>query len=545
MKKTNLLLILSIMTLSTSALTGCGGKKSGGKDDDPTKANLYIGALDKGIGTTWLDNAARAFEELYQDSEEFQSGRKGVKIHISGSTQYDGNYIARSNLSKDIYFTEGIPYHEVVAKGKFLSLNEVYDADLSRYGETRKIKDKVDQAFLDYLKVGDDYYGIPFYDSFYGLVYDVNLWNERSLYIAKDGSFVNKEGDLSLGSDNKAGTLDDGLPATYEEFASLMYEISQSNMTPYITSTAGMEYTANYLYNVLADHEGMEQMMLNYTFNGVAKDLIDVDSEGNITRLPETTINDDNAYMLTKQEGRYKTLKFCKDVLLKEKEYRVNDPSHTVAQQTFINSKQVSEKPIAMIVEGSWWENEARNAIQTYEKSYGEKTNFAIMPIPFENAEVAAKKNYKHTYLSLSQSFGIISKSTQNAKLACEFMKFLHTDKMLSKFTADTSITRPLNYEISEEDQANLSNYAKSLIDLKKNSDIVYPYSSNQLVINNIDVFNAYHFIWNTRIGGKNGNVFKHPFMYFASQTITNPSAEDYFNGQYEYISSRWPGLVR
>ena len=538
------LLVLLAVPLLTPVLAGCGGEKAG-EDDDPNKANLHIGTLDKGIGTTWLTEAASMFEELYKDSEDFQKGRKGVKVHVTGSTQYDGAYIARSTLNKDIYFTEGIPYIEVAKKGKFLPLTETMNEVLSSYGETRSIKDKIDPAFLDYINVDGELYAIPFYDSFYGLVYDVNLFNEKFLYIGADGRFTNKEGNLSLGADNVAGTLDDGLPSTFDEFKELMYEMRNSNITPFITSTAGIEYTANYLYNFVANLEGREQMMLNMTLNGTATDLINVDNEGKVTPLAPTQINDDNGYMLTKQQGKYHALKFVEDILLSKAENRVNDPSHTVAQQTFVNSKQISEKPIAMIVEGSWWENEARNAISNYEKVYKEKTNFAIMPLPFVDKDFAAARNYKQTCLSLSQSFGVVSKNTQQAKLAREFMKFLHTDKMMSKFTADTSITRPLNYDISEEDQAHLSTYARSLIDLKKNSDIVYPYSSNTIVNNNLDVFNAYHFIWNTRIGGASGNVFKHPFMYFGSSKISDPSAEDYFNGQYEYISSRWKGLVK
>ena len=542
MKSKYVFALLTIAMTSTS-LVGCGGRRVG-EDDDPTRANLHIGTLDKGIGTTWLTEAAAIFEELYKDSEDFQKGRKGVKIHVSGSTQYDGDYIARSTLNKDIYFTEGIPYIEVVKKGKLLPLTDAMNEVLSDYGETRSIKDKIDPSFLDYINVNNDLYAIPFYDSFYGLVYDVNLWDQRSLYLQQGGGFTDKSGELTLGCDNVAGTSDDGLPATFAEFADLMYEMRNSNITPFITSTAGIEYTANYLYNFMANVQGREQTMLNLTLNGTATNLINVDADGKVTKLDSTEIDESNAYMLTKQEGRYQALKFVEDVLLSNASNRFNDSSHTGAQQIFVESKQ-KQKPIAMICEGSWWENEARNAIANYENIYKEKTNFAYMPIPFVNKEHAEARNYRHTYISLSQSFGIVSKNTQQAKLALEFMKFLHTDKMLSKFTADTSITRPLNYEISEEDQANLSTYARSLIELKKNSDIVYPYSSNTIVNNNPDVFNAYHFIWNTRIGGEKGNVFKHPFMYFGSATISNPTAEAYFNGQYEYISSRWKGLVK
>ena len=528
-----------ILATSMVAVTITGCRAHRGEDgDDPTKANITVATLDKGIGTQWLYNAAAEFEELYKDATNFQEGRTGVKIHVSGSTQYDGNYIKNSNLNKDIYFTEGIPYHEVVKDGKLEDITSVVNADLSKYGDSRTIKDKIDEQFMNYLTIDGKVYGVPFYDAFYGMVYDMDLWNERSLYLAKNGSFTNKSGDLSLGTDNIAGTLDDGLPATYAEFAKLVKAIRDRGMRPFINSSNGIEYTANYLYNVFADYEGVYNMNLNLVLNGTAKDLIEVDDNGNITQLPEMAINEDNAYYLKKQAGLYKTLRFLNDILLETKENYRTEATHTQAQSTFVNAKEISD-PVAMIMESSWWENEARSAIDSYEKKYKKRTNYAIMPIPFENAEKAAACGYKHTYLSLSQSFGVVSKSSQNKELAFEFMKFLHSDKMLSKFTRDTSITRPLNYEVSEEDQASLTTYAKSLIDLKKTANVVYPYSNNQLIIDNNDRFNAFNWTWNSRIDGV---LYRHPWMYFVT---SNPSVKAYFDGQFTYFRDSWSSLVR
>ena len=192
-----------ILATSMVAVTITGCRAHRGEDgDDPTKANITVATLDKGIGTQWLYNAAAEFEELYKDATNFQEGRTGVKIHVSGSTQYDGNYIKNSNLNKDIYFTEGIPYHEVVKDGKLEDITSVVNADLSKYGDSRTIKDKIDEQFMNYLTIDGKVYGVPFYDAFYGMVYDMDLWNERSLYLAKNGSFTNKSGDLSLGTDN-------------------------------------------------------------------------------------------------------------------------------------------------------------------------------------------------------------------------------------------------------------------------------------------------------------------------------------------------------
>ena len=531
--KNKYLLLTSVGALAMLiGATGCKGRKRNTSQWDPTKTHITVATLDKGIGTAWLTNAARAFEEKYKDATQFEAGKTGVEVAIIGSTSYDGAYVQNQALNEDIYFTEGIPYRELSREGKFLDMTETVNEKLTSFGEERSIMDKIDSTLADYLTVDGKVYGIPFYDSFYGMVYDMDLWNDEKLYLAKDGKFVAKSGDLSLGTDNQAGTLDDGLPATYEEFDKLLKKMLDKGIIPFIASEKGIEYTANYLFNVLADYEGAENMKLTLTLNGTASDLVEVgwNGTGDIPTYSKAITNK-NGYELQRQVGRYKTLKFFNDVILSSPDNynKQLEVSHISAQSSFIEGKQVG-KPIGMIIEGSWWENEAKSAFASYEKNYGARSNYAIMPIPFENAEKAAACNYKHTALSLSQSFGIISNSSQNKPLALEFMKFLHTDKMLSEFTRDTSITRPLNYEINADDQAKLTTYAKSLIDLKKNADVVYPYSTNQLQLDHNDIFGAFNWVWHTNIGG---NEYRHPWMYFT--TVTNPSPLAYFDGQYTY----------
>ena len=543
MSKKKYLLVMSIggLALLLSA-TGCKGRKRNSSEFDSTKAHISVATLDKGIGTAWLTNAAKEFEELYKDATGFEEGKTGVEVAVVGSTSYDGAYIQNQALNEDIYFTEGIPYRELSREGKFLEITDIVNEKLTDYGEDKTIMDKIDGTLADYITVNNKVYGVPFYDSFYGMVYDMDLWNEESLYLSKDGKFVKKNGDLSLGTDNVAGTLDDGLPATYDEFDKLMKKMLDKQIIPFIASEKGIEYTANYLFNIFADYEGVDNMKLTLTMTGTANDLVEKgwDGTGEVP-LESKDITEDKGYELQRQVGRYKTLKFFNDVIISSPENynKQLEVSHISAQSSFIEGKQLG-KPIGMIIEGSWWENEAKSAFASYEKNYGTRSNYAIMPIPFENAEKAAACNYKHTYLSLSQSFGIISKSSQNQKLAKEFMKFLHTDKMLSKFTRDTSITRPLNYQITAEDQTKLTTYAKSLINLKETANVFYPYSTNQLQLDNNSVFGAFNWVWHTTIKGTD---YRHPWMYFT--TVDHPSTLAYFNGQYDYYSGIWSSLQR
>ena len=535
--KNKVLIYSLVATFAAASLIGCG--KKAGSQDDPNKANLHVRTLNKGIGIKWLQNAAKMFEELYAESEDFQPGRIGVKIHVDGDTALDGDYLNNNPLNDDVYFTEAVDYRDLVAKRKLLNITDAMSEDLSYYDdpEGTTILSKIDDTMLDYLNVNGGYYGVPFYDSFYGLVYNVTLFNEEQLYLSDTGDFVGIDDEhISKGSDNIAGTPDDGLPATYEEFGLLLSELRTRGITGFATASNAKEYVADYLHNVYADFEGVENMVMNLTLSGTATDLINtVDNDGNITYYGSTAITESNGYMLTRQEGRYQALNFLKKVLMKSNNnYRFLTTHHKV-QSTFVQSRNTSH-PVAMIVEGSWWENEAAAVIEQQEKRTGERDDYAIMPIPFASAEKAEACGYKHTYLSKSQSFGMVSSNTKQVKLAKEFMKFIHSDKMLSKFTADTSITRPLNYQVTEEDQEKLSTYAKSLIYLKGHSNIVYPYSSLPKEVNNPSLFKHYYFAWKATVDGE---PYNHPWDYF--RNVGSGTVKKYFDGVYDYFFTKWP----
>ena len=538
-----LLVLVPMLAVVGVAATGCRKKTASG--DDPTKANLHIRTLNKGIGIKWLENAAEAFEKLYADSTDFQEGRTGVKITVIGDTSCDGNYLNNNVLNDDIYFTEQVEYRDLINKGKLLDITDVLNADLSNYGDPagRTILSKLDSTMENYMNYNGKYYGVPFYDSFYGFVYDVTLWKENGLYLSTDPGepFVNFDDPrISLGCDGVAGTPDDGLPATYDEFGALVQELVNIGVTPFITAQNTKEYIADYLFNVAAHEEGVDNMKMNINLAGTATDLVDTTDDGGntVTMRGATEINVENGYMLTRQIGRLNALKFLKnEMMITNGSYRLVD-THTTAQREFVQKNNSGGRPdVGMIVEGSWWENEASAVIASEAKKSGAR-EFAIMPIPFSTAAKVEASNHRHTYLSLSQSFGIVSSSCSNQKLAKEFMKFVHSDKMLSKFTADTSITRPLNYEVTAEDQSKLSTYAKSLIYLKQNSDIVYPYSSLPIQVNNPSYFKHHRFMWKSTVDDV---PYSHPWDYFRSSGTT--TVKKYFDGQYDYFQSSWSTL--
>ena len=531
------LLMASLMATSTVVtVAGCSGEVIDNTSNDP-RASITVATWDGGVGYAWLEQAAREFEEIYKDSTNFEEGKVGVVINVDADRKYTGTGIENTTLDKDIYFTEGINYYRLLNTGKIADLTSIMTTPLE---DGTKIIDKVEDNYAEFLKTDDGkYYAIPFYDSFYSFAYDKTLWAQKGYYFDAFGEFTKDTSILGLGPDGMTGvvdgidyTMDDGLPETYAQFNRLLEKMRRDSVTPFVWSEAGQEYLANYLYTHWASNEGYEQMMLNINFEGTANSLVNVAADGTVTNLPEEEISFKNGYMLQKQNGKYDALRFMGEILCATAENYEKRTNHIDAQSAFVKNGIEHDKPIGMIVEGSWWENEAEGAFKSLSNNDKQRHDYGILPTPRvdENSPTGQR-----TWLSLSSSYGFVSSSSKNKDLALEFMRYLHTDKQLSAFTAETHMTRALEYDVLEQDQAALTTYAKSIIDIKKNGKVIYPYSSLANVVNNDAMFTAYTWAWQTEIEGKD---YKNPFLYF--NQVDGASAVSYFNGLYTNFSSKW-----
>lgn len=545
--KTKLIALLLTLFLLLSLFTACGVGvvKSSTEAPDATgdvqgsinyenATQLSVATWDGGLGSKWLEDAARRFEVLNQD-KSFADGQTGCHISISASRSFDGSSMAFTPLTHDIYFVEAVDYYAMTNNNQMACLTDIMTKPLSDYGEERSILEKIPEALQDFLLAEDgNYYAIPFYETFYSFAYDLDLWDAKSFYFAKDGGWTNASGSLSDGPDGKSGTDDDGMPATYADFAVLVDHIKEEGVTPFICAANATDYIANFLYEYYANYEGADQMQLNYTFDGTANDLIFVSEDGSVTTLPAEEISWDNGYELQRQAGRYYALQFARDILAPEDNYKISD-THINAQKSFVRGGIVNDQPIAMILEGSWWENEAKAGFEELADGSYERHNYAVMPKPHATEE---KIGQTPCWLGASSSYGFVANNTQNLELALAFMEFLHTDEELSHFTAEVNMTRPLDYPITEEDSAKLTTYCKSVLALKESGDVIYPYTNREEVLDNPLQFGSFAWAWMTSV---DGYEYRNPWLYFSE--VDGASAEDYFSSQEVYFENRWDGF--
>ena len=525
MKKNAILLASSL--IAVTALVGCGRQSSSDEPVDSTKAQLTINTYDGGIGTKWLENAARRFSELNAERTDFEPGKVGVQIHIDKARYAD---ISTQDLNRDIYFTEGLDYYVMGNKDKFADITDVLTQE-NPNDNNKTILEKIDVNLRNYMNRDGKYYAVPFYDGIYGLVYNKGLFAQNEYYLTNDGERTGDPDEFGTGPNGIAGDWDDGLPKTYEEFGTMMSWMRDDNITPFIycSDSQMSKYTYRMLTSYWSDDEGYDQINLNYTLSGTANNIVtNIATDGTVT-TEAVEISTSNGYRLSKQQGLYNALRFARDYLVgkTDQNYKAGS-SVDIAQKLFIGRN--GNVNAGMLIEGTWWENEARSSIESAKK-YGD-TNYGLMAIPKSDA---SKVGQDATFMNLNRSFGFINKRSDHMKVAKEFFAFLHTDAELEAFTQETNMTRALKYTVRDEIKQNLSTYAQDLVAIKESEHvkIFSPYSSLKFQIDNSGFFSTESYPWKTNSYSDN------PITKF----IDSPelSAKDYFDDHAEYIQRNWP----
>ena len=330
------------------------------------------------------------------------------------------------------------------------------------------------------------------------------------------GFIINKDDPKSAGPDGETGTYDDGLPATYDEFFRLCsYIDSMGDMATIWTGSYRSEYLGYLLRSLAVDYEGLTQTLLNYTFNGTAENLVEsISDDGTVIKREATPISNRNGYELYTSAGRYYALDFLHRLIFNDEGrytgyFYTNSftggMSQTEAQDLYLTSIYENER-IAMLFDGIWWENEAQDTFR--DMSAGDSSmsrtsrRFGFMPIPkaTEN-EVGDVNTMMDTLYSMAFINSNCVDDPVTYDLAQKFLMFANTQQSLEEFTMITSAPKGLNYEISEENLQEMSYFGRSVWNVYKNSDIVYPLSTNPLYLNNQSSF-EYASTFRTSVNG-------------------------------------------
>lgn len=543
MKKT-LTKVMAVLCAATACMpfAAC---TTGGVKIDKTKTQLYISNFNGGVGHNWLDAHIQRFQDDYAEVE-FTPGKKGVQIlvsnHKKGMSEIGGKM---AKAKEEIYFLEGVNYHDEIAQGRFLDITELVTTPLKEYGETESIEDKLYPSQQEFYKVNDKYYGLPHAQSPTLITYDADLFDQKKLFMGENGEFNKKSTDtgLSKGVDNLPGTYDDGLPATYEEFFKLCSTMKKRGVDPIIWSGMYEWYTTRFAKQLRADFDGQEATVA-YTFNGTMSHVVDtIDSKGNITYKnpgnPENplTITEQNGYEVLSSASYYYTFKFLEEMYnggYYSKHSINGNVTHGDAHAYFLKSRFNSETDIAMLVEGLYWVNEARPAFKSmasYQGASLQERNLKVMPLPKATKEQVGEQT---TIVDSLNQLAFISAYIDEDKkeLATTFLRYCTTQASLEEFLTTTGLTRNFKVDYSNI-YDELSPYSKSVVDMLGSCNYIMPASNSPIIQKHYDAFVKSYEIGTTK--------YAEPINAIRAKV----SAVDFFNQfRGKYDANSWKSLL-
>lgn len=512
--------VLTVLLAMLFCLPTVACKKESDREVDETKTQFYIGNYDGGVGRTWIETLGAKFEEEYAETE-FEPGKKGVQIwYTHNKDEYKSGTLLTTiqNQQQDIYFLDSIVYSDFVSQGRLLDITDAVTEPNQLDGGV-SIESKMEETRRDLYKWSDGkYYAVPFMDHVLGIVYDVDLFEEENLY------------NSGLGPNGKTGVIDgvdysydDGLPRTWDEFKQLMNTMKQKGITPFTWCGSDAGYRTDLLNEIWAKYEGVDNYALNSTFDG------EYTFEGD-SAPTQITIN--NGYLLQGQTGKKVALTAVKDILSDSANYSragfYASQKHTEAQDEYLLSvrRPNGTNQIAMLIEGSWWENEARGTfddMEVYGKKYGYgQRRFGLMPLP----NFAGGSTDNVVYMGRGTSAVVVNAKTTKPALSKQFLQYVHTNESLAFFNEHTGVTRPYTYTMTQEQKNNMTYFGRSLRDfLDGAAQRVYYQLPTAVRTGKSAYFNDWG--WKATVSG--AQIYSDPFLAFYDNK--NLTVDEYCQG--------------
>ena len=476
-------IILSLCISLT--MVACGGD-GGGEKIDTDKTQLYVNVYDCGIGREFAENLKAEYEKQHSD----------IQIILSSTDlDSDGLRIMGSDTSIDVAFAPNFIINDFVNVKNGTCDYFADITDILTEGGANSIASKMYKDEKAYHNVGTvespRYFSLPWYVSYFGTIYDVDLFEEYHFYNL-DGyaglDCIPDTEDDCWGPDGKEGTYDDGLPATWEDMKTLFDVMAEFEILPF-TWTSYEGYVPAWLEALWGSYEGSNNYSLLSTFEG--KYVSSVNKSGYVSRDDgnfELAVSLSNGYEMAYQNGKIAALtvaKYIVDNQLYSQKARNSSQKHTMAQDEYLQSvvmQEYGQKRIAFLLEGNWWENEAKPVFKDVAAIYGNQyafgqRKFAYFPFPkfIGSSDIPDQVNtatvLHGSVLSSQTNVCVVNKSSKNLAIAKDFVKFAYSDVSNAAFTTDTGVLRPFDYELSDSQKAKLTYYQRSVYDLARESD--------------------------------------------------------------------------
>lgn len=554
------LLAGTLMSVSMLGLVGC--RLENPEDDfDPDKTQLFVRNYNGGVGDKWLTEVVERFEAKYSGYE--LNGKTGVQVILASDKSCGGKTLGGtiSGEAHEVYFTQQVNYEEFVANGLVRDITDLVTAQNPEDGN-KTILDKFYDSSKETLSVNGKYYAIPHYEWYAGISYDAYMFESEKLYfadtIAADGTrdfYTNKKTQTkSCGPDGKYNTYDDGLPSSYQEFYKMLDKVKMKGYAM-VFSGEQTHYSQMLPITLYENYTGVDGVNVNLNFDSNGKELEVIKSfTGNTPNITKEVISEANGnqHLINNQAGIYYGLELTAKIFSNPAYYYPDSASGSfnfvTAQEAFLESGLSGDRRIAMLIDGSYWYNEA--------VSYGTvdriKDDYALfttqkdprfMPLPQQYSGTVTEGNGGAPVLvDVASAYAFINATTSAEKvdLAEKFLAFCYTDEELINFTKNTSGTiRGVNYDYTSV-LNDLSGFGKSVFEMrlaaKEGGTFLRETSNHPTYVKNKQKFSL-----DTAYNWLSSKGYDH---LWTAVYQGNKTAKDYFLGM-EITKSDWDTLYK
>lgn len=530
------------------------------------KTNITVGIYSGGYGTEWLDKAVERFEKKYADYS-FNEGETGVHVIVNKDKSYTSNNLAttvKNDDSINVYFAAEVPYEQLKLDNALYEITDLVKETVNEQ-DGKTIESKLTDDYKNYLGRAGKYYALPLYETYSGLTYDAGVFAEKNLYFSKNldssssnkypetNAFVNSQTDeRSCGPDGVFGTYDDGLPSTYEEFYKLIDKMILNGVTPFVFTFNYHEYTNMLVSSLFANYVGVDGLNALKNFNTNGKEIEIVSGFNNASPVVENmALTRENANKITKSLGLYYASEFVSKVFSDNRYYNTSNTAstHLDAMEIFLKSGLDGQGKVGMIIEGSYWYNEASDdglfvdLEDSFPVTYNQK-DFKFMPLPHQYSGTVTPRTADNAMTPVLINSGAYSFAFINANIpddrisaAKAFLSFCYGDEELCAATKESNgIVRSVNYDFSNVE---LNSYANSVLEMRlqalEGNSFINMMSTDSVFLGNTKLFSLIHAsdFW------KSGN-FTDCYKAFHDGKMT---AINYFNGL-EITDSEWNALL-
>lgn len=558
-----LALLLSLLTICTALFSvACVDY---GEEERSDITYLYVNTRENGFKADYLRALEADFESTYARTS-FADGKTGIDLVVGEdyNLSQDGFYSKIPTSTFNVHIVEGLYYFNYANSSLVLDISDWIKETIP--GENKSIEDKMyDDQKESLTAVGGKYYALPVFASASGLTYNADLFKDRLFYFADEGGFkpfatssytgktYTGKGFIQDIDDEKScgpngvyenGEGDDGLPSTYEEFFYLLDYMLDEDVIPLIWTGKSNHYT-NYLATALQTFMmSKAERVASFSFdsgNEPFRYVDGFDKDGNPI-VKETTITPDNGYLVKQSYASYLSLKFQEALYTHGKDgknyydSRVigQGLSNTTAQNVYMNSTtDMNDKnDIAMLIEGSYWYNEAGKETDPVGKTRG----FKMMRLPSkELGTVAEGEIINSAMVDGFYKYMVVNKNIENneekLKAAKAFVQYFYKDASLQKITTTTGIPVGIKYDLTNQQYNGLSIFGKSSWDIYKEAmqkdSYVTPLSKSGIFFKHYNTFttNSLGYSFKSTINGLARN------LVFEAMTQYDATARDYFDG--------------